>query len=102
MLFIGLSYESLFDRLEIFIALVFAHENYTEDGHVWGPAGRFAWKYRSGLRASNPFTELVAEAERETDNWAPLKAGLFDGSYERFTIIATRYQTELLDKLNWI
>ena len=97
-LFIGRSYEGLFDRFEIFFALVLADRKYDVRKNVWGPPGRFGWKYRS--REDNPFSQIVAEAERKGASWAPLKAGFFDGSYDRFTMIADGYR-ELLDQLKW-
>jgi len=95
LLFLGRSYESLFDRFEIFLALIYAD---TTD-HDWGPPGRFAWKYRS-LHTENPYAELIEEARKDGDMWAPLKAGFFQGSYESFRKIADSYKGKL-DKLPW-
>ena len=95
---LGSTYERLFDRFEVIMSLVYA------DLHgegVWGPLGRFAWKYRSRSESDNPFADLVAEAKREGDEWLLLKAGFFNGSFERFNEVATRYETELLQRLSW-
>jgi hypothetical protein len=104
-LFLGKSYENLFDRFELFKALVYADLS-DRLGHsavlgLWGPPGRYAWKFTS-RRAdpNNPFSRLVLEAGRQIDAWPPLQAGLFDGSYKRFNDIATRF-TEFLGKLQW-
>lgn len=94
-LFLGKSYEHLFDKAEVFIALIFA--DLMSDG--WGPPGRFAWKYCRGY-STNYFTEILNEAGLKKDEWPPLKAGLFSGSYERFQKVATSYE-QLLKKLNW-
>ncbi len=96
LLFLGRSYESLFDRFEIFLALIYV--DITE--HNWGPPGRFAWKYSSRLHEENPFAEFIEEAKKDGDMWAPLKAGFFQGSYENLQKIADSYK-KTLDKLSW-
>lgn len=96
-LFLGARYEDLFDRFELFYALT----NADYDDSYWGHPGRFAWKYRSRGRSNDAFSALVEEAKREGDNWPPLRAGLFRGSSERFLEVAGRFQSELLNKLNW-
>lgn len=100
LLFLGRDYERLFDRFEVFLALVVADRIYDERGNVWGPPGRFGWKYSSRASGQNPFEDLVAEANQSKDNWRPLRAGFFNGSYERFSTIAEGYR-ELLGKLKW-
>ena len=95
-LFLGKSYEYLFDKAEVFISMIFA--DITSDGG-WGPPGRFAWKYRRGF-SSNAFTDIVKEASLKKDKWPPLKAGLFSGSFDRFQFVATKYEVMLKD-LHW-
>ena len=46
LLFLGKSYEAMFDRFEIMLALVHADLLSQSANHVWGPFGRFAWKHR--------------------------------------------------------
>ena len=99
--FLGNDYEWYFDRLEIFLALVYADFEYKPEGRVWGPLGRFAWKYRRD-REGNTFSEILEEAERQKDDWPPLKANLFSGSYERFIKIAKKFQEEVLNNLKWL
>lgn len=101
LLFLGNSYEILFDKFEVFFALVYA--NLTFEDHrirIWGPPGRFGWKYSSREDESNPFTNIVIEAARMKNDWPPLKSGLFQSSYERFKEIAEGYE-ELLKGLHW-
>jgi hypothetical protein len=76
LLFLGRDYETMFDRFEVFLALIYVDFGYTPDGHIWGPLGRFGWKYKSGRRRST-YSEIVNEANSLKSNWAPLKAGLF-------------------------
>ncbi len=93
-LFLGNRYEYLFDRFEILYAL--SHVD-LED-RSWGPIGRFGWKY--GMRDENPFKELLDEVKRERDEWPPLRAGLFRGSYARFEEVSSQFEAGLA-KLNW-
>lgn len=97
LLFLGASYEGYFDRFEIFYALVTADRQYDSNGIVWGPPGRFGWKFR---RNGGPFIELLAEAEAQAEKWLPLRAGFFSGSISRFREIAKAYR-EMLEKLHW-
>jgi hypothetical protein len=100
MLFLGTSYERMFDRYEIFRALVYA--DLARHSDEWFPVGRFGWKYTSrfGMRADNPFADLRAEASERGDQWAPLKAGLFGGSYARFNDVVTQVENRL-NRLQW-
>ncbi|WP_428683430.1 caspase family protein [Reyranella sp.] len=99
-LFLGRSYEGLFDRFEIILALAFADERDRQKEFVWGPPGRFAWKYRRGHGAS-AYDLLVSEAKKRGNAWGPLVAGMFQGSIERFVAIADAYKREVLDQLRW-
>jgi hypothetical protein len=98
--FLGRDYEPMFDRFEIFLALVHAELNYTPGSRVWGPIGRFGWKYSSG-RGTNAYTEIIKEANSFKSDWPPLKAGLFSGSIDRFLDVSKRFEDELLKKLTW-
>jgi len=99
-LFLGKSYEALFDRYEVLQALVFADLYECKAHHIWGPIGRFGWKYASLRGERNPFTSIIEEAEKIKGGWPPIQAGLFRGSYDRFVEVATQYN-ELLKGLNW-
>lgn len=97
LLFLGQTYEALFDRFEVLLALV--HADSYKYG-CWGPYGRFAWKYRSRGRESNPFTEIVEEGKSREKDWAPLRAGLFGGSFDRFSQVAAEYE-ENIRRVDW-
>ena len=99
-LFLGMSYEELFDRFEIFFALLHADVAERRKGHFWGPAGRFGWKHRSRVLGS-PYDAVVQEAQQYQTAWLPLQAGLFEGSLDRFVMVATRYRDEVLNSLPW-
>jgi len=65
---------------------------------IWGLPGRFAWKHRS--IDDSPFKLLLAEAVALREEWPPLKAGLFRGSYDRFKQI-TDENLSIVAKLGW-
>jgi hypothetical protein len=96
LLFLGASYEPLFDRYEILRSLMYVDLT----NHNWGPIGRFGWKFSGRMRENNPFTSLRAEADSLRDRWPPLKAGLFRGSYARFDEVARGFEATL-SKLQW-
>jgi hypothetical protein len=98
-LFLGKSYEASFDEFEVLLALAVACIRKRNDKHVWGPVGRFGWKYGS-RGETNPFTTVVAAAKQEKENWPPLKAGLFDGNYDTFVEAASEYE-QMLGGLHW-
>ncbi len=88
-LFLGRDYEQMFDKFEIFLALVCADLSEQQFGHFWGPPGRFKNKYRNGL--TDPLAKFAEEAKEKRADWGPLKHGFFDGSYERFEKIVQDY-----------
>jgi uncharacterized caspase-like protein len=96
MFFFGADYETYFDRFEVLFALEHAHQL----DRIWGPVGRFGWKYKTRGTAS-PFHRLVQEGISEGDNWGPIKAGLFGGSVERFNEVAKEYEKSILRNLPW-
>jgi len=95
LMFLGRSYEPLFDIFEVLFALVYA--DVTE--HGWNPPGRFGWKHRRRY-GEDPFNQVVEEAKKEKENWGPLRAGLFEGSLDKFLKNAEAYR-ELLNRLSW-
>ena len=96
-LFLGKEYEEKFDQLEALLSLAYADLD-VDDGHFWGPLGRFAYKYRRS--GSGALSELFSDAERQGDRWPPLVAGLFGGNAEEFKVLAEKY-AEFMGKLNW-
>lgn len=95
-------YQRCFDRFEYLLALVHA-DLYEKLGHgIWGPIGCFGWRGRH-LREFGEGTimsEIESEAAAEGSTWAPLRAGLFDGSNERFGRIKQDFD-ERIRALNW-
>ena len=103
LLYLGTSYERLFDRFEILLALVHVDQDQQNEeiGRAWGPIGRFGWKYHSMRRERSPLLDIKAEAEQLGERWGPLHAGLFRGSLERFLKIWAAYE-DLIAGLHWM
>lgn len=95
LLYLGKSYEELFDQFEILSALDFAYLT----NRAWGPYGRFGWKHKSSSRTS-PFNSLVEEANTKKENWEPIKAGFFKGSFDEFASKAKEFKGRM-DQLSW-
>lgn len=90
-LFLGRSYDHLFDQFEILLTLFYAHHLKTTQNRVWGPPGRFAWKHSSHGEAS-PYLALVSEAKTLRQGWQPVAQGLFNGKPDEFGEIADAYR----------
>jgi hypothetical protein len=99
LLFLGNSYEGLFERFEIFYALTYVDQAGHRPGFIWGPPGRFGWKGHLGSRS--PYADLSEEAKQQGVSWPPLSSGLFGGSAVRFDEVATAFREHVLDKLQW-
>lgn len=95
LLFLGRSYESLFDKFEVISAIEYAYVNKTD----WGPTGRFGWKHHRGGESS-PYNMVLEEVKKEGENWSPFKASLFNGSLDTFIESAEKIKTNI-DKLSW-
>ncbi len=96
LLFLGEDYERHFDRFEILYAL----EHANQYSRIWGPVGRFGWKYRS-RGTQSPFYQLVSEGTTQGAEWPIIKAGLFGGSIDRFNEVTKQFVENILDRLNW-
>lgn len=73
LLFLGESYEHLFDQFEILKSLVYMDEV----DRSWALAGRFGWKDNGRFSESGPLSAIIAEIESLQDDWPPLANGLF-------------------------
>ncbi|MDR8392249.1 hypothetical protein NC796_13935 [Aliifodinibius sp. S!AR15-10] len=91
-IYLGPSFESLFDRFEILYALDYINRTNDEiPEKAWAPTGRFVLKQYG----DNPFQEIIKEAELKEEDWALLRSGFFRGSYSRFQQICTSFQERL-------
>jgi len=92
--FLGNSYERLFDTFELFQMFVYAD---LVNGD-WGPLGRFAWKQARGR--DTLVTDLVKDAKKQGNAWGPIKAGLFKSDINRFGDMAELLLPRIT-KLDW-
>ena len=88
-LFIGKSYENVFDEFEVLLALVASDLKKQSEGYVWGPVGRFGYKSQSS--GGGPLGRLIATARAQALEWPPFKQGLFGGNLDRFNAVADEY-----------
>jgi hypothetical protein len=77
-LFMGDTYERVFDELEALIALSAIERGKHELGSGWMPPGRFVWKEQH--RTNTPLSSIEATLERQGDGWEGLS--LFIGGRE--------------------
>lgn len=99
LLFLGKDYEHLFDKFEVLLALSFAQLRRRDGKNIWGPIGRFGWKYHA-RRRDNPLEEFLIEARLQERNWSLIKAGFFEKNYASFLKAAGEY-VELIKGLEW-
>lgn len=79
-------YQKCFDRFEYLLALTYADLDAKRrvSDHFYAPQALFASEARRRRRERGTPDEVNEEAKEMRDAWPPLKAGLFDSSYERF------------------
>jgi hypothetical protein len=89
----------MFDRFEYFLGLVHWDLSDKEDGRGWAPIGCFYHRYGAAYHRDliRVIKEVLAEADVAGQQWAPLKAGLFDESLDRFRKVAQGY-SELIER----
>lgn len=87
-------HQKCFDRFEYLLALVYADIYHKHGGGALGPVGCFGWR-RSIIK------EIEIEVKEAGNEWLPLKAGLFDGSTERFQFIKAEFDKQILQRLPW-
>lgn len=79
-------YQIYFDRFEYLIGLIYADLESKTEIRGEGPVGCFGWRYRRHFsdEDSGVAGRLEDEARQARESWAPLQAGFFGGSLERF------------------
>ncbi len=98
--FIGREYERAFDNFEVLLALAHADLYKQKHSRVWGPIGRFGWKYSGRGHRENPLKDIIDEAQRMGSAWPPLEAGFFGADTNRFQEVAAAFE-EGMKTLNW-
>jgi len=87
------NYDTEVDRLEIIFALIFVDKELQDTGDLtFMPVGRFA-----AYHVDSAYERLFAEADAAGENWPPLKAGLFGGSFDRLDRVKAKFK-ELLGR----
>lgn len=94
-LFIGKDYDSLFDKVEMLIALELATAK--GGGRLYG---RYAWKEHGGHSDRGPLAIFIEDARKQGAKWEPLTAGFFGGSIHDFNEGA-RVLEENVVRLQW-
>jgi len=95
-------YDEVFDRFEYLFAVLYVDQNLNAAVVPWIPLGRFTARYSLLSESSEPISRrIAAEIEKEGENWPPLRAGLFGGSVERFSIAKGRVDSYIAQSANW-
>lgn len=98
LLFLGNSYQYLFNEFEVFYALVISDMN-KQNGHGnWGPLGRFGYLNKYG--DNSPLNKIINEANAAGNTWKPLQAGFFGGDLNRFVSVSNEF-AQTVNKMNW-
>jgi hypothetical protein len=87
-----------FDYFEYLRCLIHADWEKRMMGEAWGSYGSFTQRTNRVRYPINPLWKIEVELERDGIDWAPLKAGFFDGSLERAQQIKKEYDTWLFEK----
>jgi hypothetical protein len=69
------SYDELFDRFEILVALVYADVRQELGYDARAPIGRFGYRHENQPTTS-VFQQMLNEIEREGDDWKPVRTGV--------------------------
>lgn len=89
-------YERNFDRFEYLLSLVSGDLYEKLESYTAWTVGSFLWRDRDhlGLKES-VLSSLYREIESAGGDWPGIKAGLFDGSVDRFKFIKGKFDAEL-------
>jgi hypothetical protein len=90
-------YERTFDRFEYFLGLVHADiaRRVYDNNKLIGPVGCFAWRGRHLPAQTGIRKEVQEELDATGENWPPLKAGLFGGSFEKAKEVKTKFDAHV-------
>lgn len=96
-LFMGEDYEGHFDEFEVILALAYADLRNEKGKSVWGPVGRFGWKFHHDMGYLDPLRRVV---DREKSLKELISAGFFGGKEDRFEAVASSYVKQIAG-LQW-
>ncbi len=88
-------YTRFFDQFEYLFALIYADLDAKQrvSEYIYGPPGLFTVRYQH-RRENSIIKEIKVQAESQGDNWPLLKAGFFDGSYDRLAAVIKGYEED--------
>jgi len=82
-------FDELFDRLEVLAALSYLNRTVSQDFDInqaiFLPWGRFIWR----MQRSEAIRAWLLQADTERESWPPIAAGMFNGSFNRFSQLRT-------------
>lgn len=95
-------YRSSFNTFEYLLTLVHAdiQAKINVSDYFWGPPGLFMSE-RERRNGAVTMRTVKQQAKDQGNEWPPLKAGLFDGSYERFEKVVAGVE-DLLQINHWL
>jgi len=86
-------YEEFFDIFEYLLGLVYVNTEKDVARLIRAPVGCFGRRYCEEEEwESSPIQQFIKEGLKRGENWGLLKAGLFDGSIERFEVCYEKYE----------
>ena len=96
------AYRSSFNTFEYLLTLVHAdiQAKINASDYLWGPPGLFMSE-RERRNGAVTMRTVKQQAKEQGNEWPPLKAGLFDGSYERFEKVVAGVE-DLLEINRWL
>ena len=62
---------------------------------IWGPVGRFGWKYHNLRGETNPLEDILKEAKEMGELWPPFKSGIFGKDIALFLQVADEYRARI-------
>lgn len=79
-------FRNVFCAWEHLFSLMFNYYQCSFIANDWFPLGLFVRKRMDLLRhEDNFYTDFINESQSEKSNWEPLKQGLFDGSFDKYS-----------------
>jgi hypothetical protein len=78
-------FDNTFDVFEYLLSLNYSYLVKSEIHRNWSPYGQFLWRQRRLRNQNTLFKEFYESADKEKENWLPIKQGMFGGSYNTYS-----------------
>jgi hypothetical protein len=93
-------FDDKFDVFEYLLSLNYMHLLVEKYGYDWAPWGQYQRRRFRGLRGQQYIlNDFIKESELMKEEWPPLKAGMFNGSYAVFENVREKLD-EFLKKIH--